>query len=105
MYSCYFGKQQYNDIKNMCRNFYNMKKYQKQNTMGIADAFQMIWNTMISVMNIGNFIYFIILSKNYDVNTILQKNEYVNSALMSSYYFQAQIFDSFLVIMNMFMMI
>lgn len=82
-----------------------MRKYQKQNTFGIADAFQMIWNTMVSVMNIGNFVYFIILSKNYDVNTILQRNEYVNSALMSSYYFQAQIFDSFLVIMNMLMMI
>lgn len=44
---------------------------------------------MVSYMNAGNFIYFIILSQNYDANTILMDNKYVNSALMSSYYFEA----------------
>ena len=45
------------------------------------------------------------MSRNYSTNDILQKNEFVNSYELQNYYWQAQIYDSFLVLMNMVMLI
>lgn len=56
-------------------------------------------------MNITNFIYFMILSSSYDVNTILTENIKVDSGEMSGYYQSAQLYDSLLVLMNMIMII
>ena len=52
-------------------------------------------------LNIFNFIYFVGLSLEYDVNELLREDKYVDSQMMSSTYQTAQNYDSFLVIMNM----
>lgn len=77
MYTVYFGKQQINDFANLYKNCY-------QATFG--DYSLMFWNFLVSYFNIGNFILFIILSRNYDVNELLRENKFVNSQEMSGYY-------------------
>jgi hypothetical protein len=96
MYTVYFGKQQINDFANLYKNCY-------QATFG--DYSLMFWNFLVSYFNIGNFILFIILSRNYDVNELLRQNKFVNSQEMSGYYQVAQLYDSILVIMNMLMLV
>jgi hypothetical protein len=70
-----------------------------------SDFFNLIWNALVTFFNISNFVLFLMLSKNYDCNEILRKNEYVNSYDLQQLYWLAQIYDSFLVLMNMFMLI
>lgn len=41
-----------------------------------SDFFKLIWNGMVSFLNITNFLYFILLSFSYDCNEILRGNEY-----------------------------
>jgi len=60
---------------------------------------------MVMVLNIGNFWLFMTLSSGDDVNDLLRRNELVDSQALSSSYQMAQLFDSALVIMNMFMII
>ena len=66
---------------------------------------QQIRRCLHSFLNITNFVIFLILSRNYSTNDLLQKNEFVNSFELQNYYWQAQIYDSFLVLMNMIMLI
>ena len=51
------------------------------------------------------FIFFMILSRSIDVNTTLRDNKFVDSHSLYRLYWYAQLFDSILVLMNMFMMI
>ena len=67
--------------------------------------FRLIWNLTVMILNIGNFYLFMMLSLGDDVNDLLRKNELVDSYSLSQNYYTAQIFDSFLVLMNMFMII
>jgi len=96
LYTLYFGKQQLNDFVGLYRNCYGA---------GFGDFFLIIWNFMVLFCNIGNFILFWTLSKDYDVNDILRNNVYINTARLSEYYSLAQLFDSGLVLMNMLMLI
>ena len=57
------------------------------------------------ILNIGNFWLFTLLSLGSDVNDLLRKGELVDSFNLSYNYYVAQIFDSALVLMNMFMII
>lgn len=96
LYTLYFGKQQINDIRFFLKNFHKAE---------FSDFFSLIWNLLVSVMNIGNFIFFMVLSRNYDVNNTLRNNEFVDSHSLYRLYWFAQLFDSILVLMNMFMLI
>ena len=96
LYSLYFGKQQINDIKFFLNNFHKAE---------FSDFFSVVWNILVSVMNVGNFIFFMILSMQNDVNTFLRTNEFVDSHSLYRLYWYAQLFDSILVLMNMFMII
>ena len=80
LYSIYFGKQQINDIKFFCYNYHKAK---------FSNFFSVIWNAMVSFLNIANFVIFVILSRNYSTNDILTKNEFVNSFELQNYYWQA----------------
>ena len=70
LYTLYFGKQQINDIKFFLKRYY---------MASFGDFFKLVWNAMVSFMNIGNFIYFMILSTGQDVNTILRENKFFDS--------------------------
>lgn len=79
LYTLYFGKQNINNIRFFMKNFHKAE---------FSDFFAMIWNILVSVMNVGNFIFFMILSRKYDVNTILRDNEFVDShSLYRLYWF------------------
>jgi len=67
--------------------------------------FRLIWNLTVMILNIGNFWLFMMLSLGDDVNDLLRRNELVDSYKLSYNYYVAQIFDSALVLMNMFMII
>jgi hypothetical protein len=51
-----------------------------------ANYFKLIWNVGVLFCNIGNFVLFMILSRNYDVNKMLLENKHVDSHTISSYY-------------------
>jgi len=93
LYTIFFFYQNIKDIK------YLIEK------KGIADAgvfLSVIWNLFVSVMNIGNYIIFVLLSRSYGfTNDILKQNQFIDSHQLQSLYWQAQIFDSVLVLMNM----
>ena len=59
LYTVYFGKQQLNDIVNLYKNCLSAT---------FADYFLMGWNAMVTYMNIVNFVFFMVLSRNWDVN-------------------------------------
>lgn len=67
----YFFYQNFKDIK-----FLIDKK-------GIAEAgvfLSVIWNAFVSVMNIGNYILFVLLSRSYGfTNDILKQNQFIDS--------------------------
>mmetsp|Transcript_5847 Transcript_5847/g.9389 ORF Transcript_5847/g.9389 Transcript_5847/m.9389 type:complete len:238 (-) Transcript_5847:39-752(-) len=65
-----------------------------------GDIFQVVWNMTVSILNITNFILFVILSRGYDVNKMLRDNVFIDSYTMMNYYWYAQLFDSLLVLMN-----
>ena len=67
--------------------------------------FRLIWNLTVMILNIGNFWLFMMLTLGDDVNDLLRRNELVDSYKLSYNYYVAQIFDSALVLMNMFMII
>jgi hypothetical protein len=96
IYTLYFGKQQYNDIKNFLKNYHKA-------TFG--DYFTLIWNATVSFLNITNYLLFCLLSFSYDVNKTLRDDVYVNSNALYQQYWMAQLFDSVLVLMNMFTII
>lgn len=96
LYTLYFGKQQINDVQNFMK---------KKLLADFSDYFLIIWNSLVSFMNISNFVLFLILSRGYDVNEILRENKFLDSNSMSSFYQSAQLFDSILIIMNMLMLI
>ena len=82
-----------------------IKVFKQFQQMEAGDWFLILWNGTVMAMNIINFVYFVILSRTYDVNTILIDNVYVDSLEMSTMYQKAQLYDSILVIMNMVMVI
>ena len=47
--------------------------------VGGSQLFQIMWNGAVMYLNIMNFIYFISLSLEMDVNDLLRKDEYVDS--------------------------
>lgn len=95
LYTLYFGKQLINDCVFLCKHF---------NLATGSNYFKLLWNMGVLFCNIGNFVLFMVLSRNYDVNTMLHNNKHVDSHTISSYYQLAQYLDSFLVIMNILMM-
>ena len=95
MYTVYFGKQQVNDFFKLYKDCFGAQ---------MGDYFMLFWNGLVSFFNIANFILFMVLSS-YDVNTILRNNEFIDSGYLSGLYQDAQLYDSFLVLMNMIMLI
>lgn len=80
LYSLYFGYQNWQDIKFL------------KNMSAIAtgaDVFRLVWNLTVMFLNIGNFILFLMLSRDADVNDLLRRNELVNSNKLSTYYYMA----------------
>ena len=80
LYSLYFGYQNWQDIKFL------------KNMSAIAtgaDVFRLVWNLTVMFLNIGNFILFLMLSRDADVNDLLRRNELVNSNKLSMYYYMA----------------
>ena len=71
LYTIFFFYQNIKDIK------YLIEK------KGIADAgvfLSVIWNLFVSVMNIGNYIIFVLLSRSYGfTNDILKQNQFIDS--------------------------
>lgn len=59
----------------------------------------------MSFLNITNYLLFCLLSFSYDVNKTLREDVYVNSYQLYRQYWFAQLFDSVLVLMNMFTII
>jgi len=96
LYTIYYSKQQYNDIRFFLNNYHQAS---------FGDIFQLIWNGMVSFFNIYNFALFMMLSMGQDVNFLLRENAYVNSYDLMRMYWLAQLFDSILVLMNMFNLI
>jgi len=96
LYTLYFGKQNLNDILFLKNNPGNI---------GSGEIVALLWNMTVNYCNTLNFIYFIILSREYDVNQLLRDRKYVDSQQMSEMYQTAQQFDSLLVIMNVLMLI
>lgn len=96
LYSIFFGQRLYESIKFFISSYIVATG---------SDFFNLIWNTLVTFFNISNFVLFLMLSRNYDANEILRKNEFVDSYQLQSLYRQAQLYDSFLVLMNMFMLI
>ena len=80
LYSIYFGKQQINDFKFFFTHYHKAE---------FSNFFSVIWNALVSFLNITNFVIFLILSRNYSTNDLLQKNEFVNSFELQNYYWQA----------------
>lgn len=80
LYTLFFGYRQITDIKTFLK-------------LGIhaepSDFFQLIWNGMVTFLNITNYIYFVLLSFGFDVNEILRQNEFVDSFSMQDMYSQA----------------
>ena len=93
LYSIYYAKQQLNDIAFFLKNYHRAS---------FGDFFSVIWNLTISTLNITNFALFLLLSEGYDVNEILRGNAFLDSYTLMTYYWWAQLFDSMLVLMNMF---
>ena len=93
IYTLYFGKQQYNDVKNFLKNYM---------TATFGDYFTLILNATISFLNITNYLFFSLLSYSYDVNKTLREDVYVNSYQLYRQYWFAQLYDSLLVLINMF---
>ena len=93
LYSIYYAKQQLNDVAFFLKNWHRAS---------FGDFFSVLWNATISTLNITNFALFLLLSRAYDVNEMLRANAFVDSYTMMSYYWFAQLFDSMLVLMNMF---
>lgn len=93
IYTLYFGKQQYNDVKNFLKNYM---------TATFGDYFTLILNATISFLNITNYLFFSLLSYSYDVNKTLREDVYVNSYQLYKQYWFAQLYDSLLVLINMF---
>lgn len=87
LYSVYYFWQQIIDFMTLFKNIRNTVVSDKGFNMTGGDLFLMVWNTMISVLNIGNFFFFVLLSSTYDVNTILNDYTYIDHANISSYYF------------------
>ena len=77
MYTIYFGKQNINDLLFFKNNI---------NRVGGPEIVALLWNMTVMYCNCFNFIYFMILSREYDVNTILRENKYVDSQKMSGLY-------------------
>ena len=73
--------------------------------IGSGELVALMWNMTVNYCNTVNFIYFLILSREYDVNQILREEKYVDSQQMSGLYQTAQQYDSLLVIMNVLMLI
>ena len=95
LYSLYYGKQQWNDLAYFVANVGTGR-------LTGADYFGIVWNAAISVLNITNFVFFILLSRSYDVNEMLRADAFVDSSALYGYYWMAQLFDSMLVLMNIF---
>ena len=96
LYTLFFGKRLYDNIK------FFISKYIVATG---SDFFNLIWNALVTFFNISNFVYFVQLSQNQDVNEILRRNEFLDSYQLYQQYRTAQIYDSLLVLMNMFMLI
>lgn len=77
LYSLYFGKQQINDVKFFLKRYY---------MAGLGEVFSVVWNATVTFMNLANFILFVNLSRNYNVNNMLRSTEFIDSyAIMSKY--------------------
>jgi hypothetical protein len=85
-----------NDVKFFLKRYY---------MASFGDFFSVIWNALVSFMNITNFILFLVLSSEDDVNNILRDNKFIDSNKLMSRYQYAQLFDSILVLMNITMII
>lgn len=77
LYTIYFGKQNLNDIIFIKNN---------PNKVGMGEIVALMWNMTVNWCNTVNFIYFMILSREYDVNSLLRDRKYVDSQQMSHYY-------------------
>ena len=71
-------------------------------TATFGDYFTLILNATISFLNITNYLFFSLLSYSYDVNKTLREDVYVNSYQLYRQYWFAQLYDSLLVLINMF---
>ena len=81
LYTLYFGKQNVNDMVFMKNN---------PNKIGQGEIVALLWNMVVNYCNTLNFIYFVILSREYDVNQLMREQKYVDSQKMSGLYQTAQ---------------
>ena len=72
---------------------------------GASDFINFFWNGIILILVIYSFIINYILSSEFDTNEVLKKNEFIDSYRLGNMYDSAQKCDSFLVILNIVMLI
>ena len=56
------------------------------NKIGQGEIVGLLWNMTVNYCNTINFLYFYILSREYDVNQLLREQKYVDSQKMSGLY-------------------
>lgn len=56
------------------------------NKIGQGEIVALLWNMTVNYCNTINFLYFVILSREYDVNQLLREQKYVDSQKMSGLY-------------------
>jgi len=72
---------------------------------GAGDFINFFWNGIILLLIIYSFVIYYILSSQFDTNEVLKKNEFIDSYRLGNMHHNAQICDSFLVILNVIMLI